>query len=271
MEKDWLKIGDNVITLEDLPYLIEKYNLLPIFIRNILEDNNTKDFLPNQDEQEKYYQIFLNDKGINNIEELNKWMKTNGFNEAKLSRMLFDALRLKNFKEEKFGKNLETIFLENKEKLDQVIYSMISTKSMEEANELYFQLDEDDASFSELATKYSCGSEKDRNGIIGPIEMGQLKIDFTERLRVSNPGQLWPPFQIENYWMIIRLEKMIPAKLDENMNKRLIDDQYEVWINKQLSPILSAIENQNSAHKKNDLSSNNIEKDLEIKVDPERK
>ena len=24
MEKDWLKIGDNVITLEDLPYLIEK-------------------------------------------------------------------------------------------------------------------------------------------------------------------------------------------------------------------------------------------------------
>ena len=265
MEKDWLKIGGKIISLEELPYLIEKYNLLPSLIRNIIEDDNTKDFLPSEKEQLEYQQYFLNDKSISNAEQLNNWMQNNGFNEAKLSRMLFDTLRLKKFKQEKFGSNLETIFLGNKEKLDQVIYSLISTKSMEEANELYFQLDEDEASFSDLATKYSCGSEKDRNGVVGPIEMGKLRIDFSERLRVSNPGQLWPPFQIENFWMIIRLEKLISAKLDDNMNKRLIDDQYEVWINQQLSPIISKIQNQNTSYKKDDITTKGIEKDIDIK------
>ena len=99
MEKKWLTINDKDILLSDIPTLLDRYNILPSFLRNIIEDQNTKDFGPSEDEQKSYYSIFLKENRINNLEELNNWLDKSGLNEARLSKILFDKLRIKKFKD----------------------------------------------------------------------------------------------------------------------------------------------------------------------------
>ena len=94
--------------------------------------------------------------------------------------------------------------------------------------------------------------EKEFNGVIGPMEIGKLNPELAERLRISKDGQLWPPFETNNWWIILRHEKSIPAKLDNNMRNNLLSDLYEKWMQSQLLPILKNIrENNNQYEKKN--------------------
>lgn len=49
-------------------------------------------------------------------------------------------------------------------------------------------------------------------------------------MRVSQPGQLWPPTRIEDWWVIVRLEKFMPAQLDEAMRRRLLEELFLAWL-----------------------------------------
>ena len=133
--------------------------------------------------------------------------------------------------------------MDRKELLDRVMYSIMRVASKEEAEELYTQLEEKESSFSELASKYALGSEKNFNGIIGPVEYGALNVNLRDRLRVSTEGQLWPPYEFNNFWIILRHEKNLPAKLDDSMRAKIRNNLYEEWINKQVISILDQLRN----------------------------
>ena len=103
------------------------------------------------------------------------------------------------------------------------------------------KLEEKEASFAELASDYALGSEKEFNGMIGPVELRVLDPNLSERLKISKTGQLWPPFEFKNFWVVLRLEKHLPAFLDENMRKRLRNELYEEFINKEVLDLVDQI------------------------------
>lgn len=253
MEKVWITINESKILISDIPILLDKYNILPSFLRNIIEDQVTRSHSPSEEEQKEQYSIFLKQNKIEDLENLNQWLINSGLDEARLSKILFDQLRIKKFKDFKFKSIVNETFLKQKSSLDQIMYSMITLNTFEEAEEIFYKLEEDEISFAELSSTYSIGSERDRNGLIGPVELGKLKVEFSERLRISNAGQLWPPFKIKDFWFIIRFEKLIPAKLDEALTQRIIDEKYEDWINGQILPMI------NEVRKLKDTSANRIE------------
>ena len=114
-------------------------------------------------------------------------------------------------------------------------------ETREEAEELHLKLEEKEASFSELASEYALGSEKEFNGMIGPVELRVLDANLSERLKISKTGQLWPPFEFKKFWIVLRLEKHLPSSLDENMRKRLRNELYEEFINKQVLDLVEQI------------------------------
>jgi hypothetical protein len=59
-------------------------------------------------------------------------------------------------------------------------------------------------------------------------------------LHRSQPGQLLPPRQIEDHWVIVRLEKYLPARLDKAMGERLLNELCDRWLEKQLATIDSS-------------------------------
>ena len=155
--------------------------------------------------------------------------------------MLYERLQVEIFKQDSFDKNVESIYLKRKESLDRVMYSIMRVETREEAEELHLKLEEKEASFAELASDYALGSEKEFNGMIGPVELRVLDPNLSERLKISKTGQLWPPFEFKNFWVVLRLEKHLPASLDENMRKRLRNELYEEFINKEVLDLVDKI------------------------------
>ena len=53
-------------------------------------------------------------------------------------------------------------------------------------------------------------------------------------LKSNSVGQLCPPTQIGEWWIILRLEKYIASQLDDNLRQRLRNDLFQTWLANQI-------------------------------------
>ncbi|NKB18401.1 MAG: peptidylprolyl isomerase, partial [Pseudanabaena sp. CRU_2_10] len=132
------------------------------------------------------------------------------------------------------GKKLESYFMTRKPYLDRVLYSLIRTKDLGTAQELYFRIQEGEQSFADLATQYSQGNEAATGGLVGPSPLSAPHPAISRTLAVSQPGQLWPPTRLEEWFIILRLEKFYPAQFDEPTRLQLMEELFESWMKEQI-------------------------------------
>ncbi len=236
----WLNFGDRTVYLEELPSLLERSQLLKPLVRRLLLESCIKQVVVTEDDQRSFQQHFLAQQGIRSAEDLSAWLASNGLNEEQASTNILEALQLDRFKSERFGSDVEKIFLESKDQRDRVVYSLLRMTDAAAAAEMYLRLDEGDATFTELSQEHSVGPERETGGLIGPVPMGRLNAQLAEMLRISTPGQIWRPMEIEGFWVIARLDKKIPAQLDKVMEQQIRDECFERWIQQQLEQFMSA-------------------------------
>lgn len=235
------------LSRDQLISLLRDLELYPLLIRRFLERSNSSSFKPSPEEQVAFQKAFLAREQIRDQGDLLSWLDGHGISETQLSQRLFHALQLEQFKQSKFGSQVEQIFLQRKASLDRVIYSLLRVRRREKIAELNRRLEEGEASFADLASTYSEGSERQINGLIGPMELGRINPVLAERLRISKPGQLWPPFEAEGWWVLLRHERHLPAQLDQAMQQRLLNEIYELWMREQVSAALTELELANPA------------------------
>ena len=234
MNENWINIEGDLISLSDTPGLLKELNLMEIFLRRYFERKFIKDIKPTRDEQVNYQKDFMRRERILDSNDLSIWLESNNKTEAEMNKILFNSLCLEIFKKNQFNQKVERVFLDRKSSLDRVSYSLIRVKSKSKAAELFLRLQEEESPFSELASSFSEGIENVLNGLIGPIEFGKINTSISERLRNSSPGQLWPPFELETWWVIIRAERFYQASLNEPMRIRLVEEMYEIWIKQKI-------------------------------------
>ena len=168
--------------------------------------------------------------GVKNKNQLEQFLETKGWNQADLTYFATKGERLQRFQEQVFSDEVSLRFLETKLDLDQISYSLIRISDGDLAFELHQRLQEGEASFEELASKYSEGAEKNSGGRIGPVPLNQAHSAVVDKLRTSQPGQLWPPFFLENIWLILRLDQWEGARLNDAMRDQLIEQLFDDWL-----------------------------------------
>ena len=236
----WLQFGGSALHLEELPSLLERSGLLvPLFRRLILE-SCVKNIKVSREEQISFQQRFLAENGLDNAEKLNAWLAKRSLTEEQASSNILEALKLDNFKKEKFAADVERIFLESKEQRDRIVYSLLRVKDKAAAIELHLRLEEGDATFTDLSQEHSVGPERETGGLIGPVPMGRLHPQLAELLRISKPGQLWKPIEIDDWWVIVRLDKALPAQLDSTMEQKIREERFETWMQEQIDQFMAA-------------------------------
>ena len=238
----WLALGDLTIDTQDLAGLLTELNLLPLFLRRLFERRACSPLQPTAEQQVDFQRAFLAARNIRSQDDLQSWLQQQAISEQQMSRMLYEALQLQMYQQATFGPRVEPLFLERKAGLDRVTYSLLRVRERAKALELHLRLEEEEATFADLASTYSQGAEQQLNGLIGPMELGRINPVLAERLRISSPGQLWPPFEAEGWWVILRHERHLPAQLDAAMTQRLIGEMYEQWMFEQVSAALQALE-----------------------------
>lgn len=242
MDNHWINIEGELIKVDNTPILLKELNLIPLFLRRFLENKFIQEVTPSKEDQIKYYQQFLGREKITDKNSLNNWLNFNNISESNLELKIYNSLKLEQFKEKRFGNKVEKLFLDKKSDLDRVTYSLIRAKSREKIFELNLRLKEGEATFPELSSEFSEGVENVLHGLIGPMELGKVNPFIAERLKASTSGQLWPPFECEGWWVILRHERLIPASLNNNMRLRLINEMYELWITNKIKNALESLE-----------------------------
>lgn len=134
-----------------------------------------------------------------------------------------------------YAHRAEQRFLQRKSDLDRVVYSLIRVQDPGLAQELYLRICEGEATFAELAGEHSQGHEKTTRGLVGPAPLSQAHPILVELLRSGSPGQIFPPLRIETWWLVVRLEELLPACFDDAMKGLMSRELFEVWLSEEVS------------------------------------
>jgi parvulin-like peptidyl-prolyl isomerase len=213
-----LQVGDRQLDAEQIISLLTSPQILPHLLREVILEQAIASITYTREELERFCHQFAQNLQNRNISR------------QQLYRAAARQLKLEKFKEEQWGAQVEAEFLSNKEKYDRVLFSIIQSEELEVIQELYFRLQEEEAAFGELAGQYSQGPEAHSHGLVGPIELQNLHPKLAQMLQISQPGQISPPFRVEKWVAIARLERYIPTQFDTALRQRLLAQRFEAWL-----------------------------------------
>jgi len=211
--------------------------LLPLLRQEVISRAVSQVQLP-AELQQQALQAWAARKGIRTPEELAAVCRSEALTEEDVQIQAQLPLRVAQHCQEHFLHRAEQRFLVRKHQLDQVVYSLLRVESGDLAQELYLRIAEREADFAELASHYAKGPEQTTRGVVGPVPINQAHPALAERLRTSRPGQLGPPLQVEQWWLVVRLEVMKPATFDDAMQERMGRELFEEWVEEQVSQLL---------------------------------
>ena len=210
--------------------LLRKNNLLFQFLKNYITNIicSKVDLKINFDESNK---DFCKKNNIEDEKNLIRFLALKAMTLEDNRKNLENSEKIKSIALKEFSKNAETEFINSKTLLDQYTYSLITLKESDLAHELYLQIDSEEAEFSSLAKKYSLEGNTNKMGIIGPQSLGSAHPILKEKLLTAKNGELLNPFKIDKWWVIVRLEEKIEAKLDDLLRQKITLSLFDKWVN----------------------------------------
>lgn len=233
---------------DDVISLVQGYQMVPQLLKESVIDQVLEDVELTQEEESQAVQDYCVKNQLEEPEAQKRWLAHFQMTPNQLKALALRNYRLNKFKTDTWGSKVESIFLTNKQQFDQVVYSLVRIDSPEVAQELFFRLQENEQSFSAIAAEYSKGPEAQTGGLIGPVEVTKLHPKLSQALMSSEPGQIRPPMRVDQWIVILKLERMLPAALDDQLRARLIDQQFQEWLRLQMEDVkLEMIDTQTTA------------------------
>lgn len=221
--------------------LLDEFNLLTPLIKQMVANEAIADIVVTPAQLEEARQGLLQQRGFEGIEQWTELLEALGCSEDEVLKRLRNGIRRRSLMKERFEAKAVTRFLERKNELDQVVYSLLRLKNSFLAKELYLQIESGESNFADLAKRYAEGPERNTNGIVGPVSLTQAHPILVEKLRVSQPGILLEPFHIEEWWLVVRLERYTPATFTDEISDQMCQEMFEAWINDETAASFSQL------------------------------
>ncbi len=225
-----LQIGEHYVPPEDLVRRLIQYQLLPQFLQEFVIDQAIQEVTLTEPEAESALDRFRQAQHIHSPEQETRYLQSYRMTVEQLQQRAQQQAKIEKFKAETWGRNIDAEFMQNKQQYDRFIYSLLRTKNPELAQELYFRLREGESDFADLARQYSQGSEQESGGVVGPVEARTLHPQLVQMLATTPIGKILPPRVLGEWVIIVRLEKLIPAQLDQDMRQRLLYQCWQDWL-----------------------------------------
>lgn len=225
-----LQIGSFMVPTAEIGEMLITYQLLPNLVRELAIDQGIASVSCSEEEKTQAIKTLYERLQLKTQEQLQEWLESQGLTRVQLDKIAIRQFKIEKFKQETWGAKVESYFLNRKGQLDKVIYSLIRTKDIGIAQEIYFRLLEGEEKFEELARRYSEGAEAQTGGLIGPVELSIPHPVISKLLASNPPGQICPPIRLEQWFVLVRPDKYIPCQLDEPMRQKLLNEMFQTWV-----------------------------------------
>ena len=221
--------------------LLERHQLLTplvqqLVIRDAIAETSVDPLALDQAKLE-----LLTDRGFKTLDQWPEAVQELGHSEEIVLEQINRGLKLKATMRAEFAAKAEARFLQRKNELDQVVYSLLRLENRFLAQELYLQIESGESNFADLAKRYAEGPERNTNGIVGPVPLTQAHPALVEKLRVSQPGVLQEPFRISDWWLVVRLERYSPATFTDAISDQMCKEMFDEWIGELTASSLSRL------------------------------
>lgn len=233
-----LKIGSRLLDSDQMISALVQYKLLEPLVGHLLLDEVFKEVpllkqevcqaMTGQSEIPENFEHFIV-----------QWCEQKNITLEYFQSVIVRDWQLQKFKQLQFASQVESEFLRMKPDLDQVEYSLIQVEDQAFAQELYFQIRDDGVEIAQLAREHSLGSEKQSEGWVGPVALSSLPIDVFNQFRHQKSGVVYPPVSINGRFWIVRLERLIAARLTDATRAQVIDRLYNQWLQTQIQKVMN--------------------------------
>ena len=222
--------------------LLRRYNLLKPLVEQMITSEAIAGVSVPEDALETAKLELLDQRGFETMDEWSEMLTDLGRTDAEVIDRLERVIRRQEYMRERFAPKAEARFLERKNELDQVVYSLLRLADSFLARELYLQIESEESNFADLAKRYAEGPERNTNGIVGPVSLTQAHPLLVEKLRVAQPGVLLEPFRVADWWLVVRLERYSPATFTPEVSDRMCREMFDNWIAEETATTLSRLE-----------------------------
>jgi parvulin-like peptidyl-prolyl isomerase len=214
---------------DDGRILLQRYGLLQPLVTQMITSQAMADVVVSDQDLNQARLDLLEEKGYDGIEQWPQLLEDVVGTEPEVMTALSNKVRQQTFLREQFSPKAEARFLDRKNELDQVVYSLLRLENRFLAQELYLQIESGESNFADLAKRYAEGPERNTNGIVGPVSLTQAHPVLVEKLRVTQPGVLLEPFRISDWWLVVRLERYSPATFDDEISLKMCQELFAEW------------------------------------------
>jgi parvulin-like peptidyl-prolyl isomerase len=229
-----VQFGAFTVPASDIGEMLITYQMLPGLVREVAIDRGIANITCSEAETTQAIQEFYGRLQLKTQEQLEEWLNTQGLTRVQLDKIAVRHHKIEKFKQETWNPKVESYFLNRKGQLDKVIYSLIRTKDIGMAQEIYFRLLEGEQTFEDLARRYSEGAEAQTGGLIGPVEISVPHPVIGQLLATNAPGHICPPIKLDQWFVIVRPDKYIPCQLDDAMRQKLVGEMFQLWLQEEV-------------------------------------
>ena len=215
--------------------LLRRHNLLGPLLRAEVVAEAVEGIELEAEQRDQLLAGYCQRQQLEGAAELTEHLNAINLSEADLRWQLELPIRMQQHCTQHFRHKTEARFLERKEQLDRVVYSLLRVKDPFLARELYLQIAGGEANFADLAAAYAEGPERSTKGIVGPVPLTQAHPALAERLRTTKAGVLMEPFQIADWWLVARLERYEPARFNEAIAEQMAQELFQEWVQEETS------------------------------------
>jgi parvulin-like peptidyl-prolyl isomerase len=221
------------LPLESLRLLAEQGMLRSVLRQGLMIEAVAGEVLTDE-QRNNALRAFAQERGLDSQEALQRFCQAHLLSAPALNHQAELPLRVQLHCQQYYSAKAEARFLERKHQLDQVVYSLLRLRSRGLARELFIQLQEGESNMADLSTQFSEGPERATRGIVGPVPLAQAHPQLVERLRSAEPGVLVEPFQIEQWWLVVRLESLRQATFDQRTAMQMSQELFDQWLDQQV-------------------------------------
>ena len=209
---------------------LHKKNVLRQLIRSEIISSFLSNIVIEKELIKETKQNYIQKLGLKEENSFQNWLKKNALSDEDFEEISLSKIRMQRFCSEKFDHKIEARFLERKENLDVVVYSLLRVQDYFKAREFYLRIKDNQADFGQIAANHSEGIEKKTRGVIGPYPIKNAHPLLAQQLRTHEVGKLISPFEIDGSFLVARVEYYERATLNDVMREKMREELFNIFI-----------------------------------------
>jgi hypothetical protein len=235
-----LQIGQHQLNVDQIMTALIRYRLLETLVGQTLLDDVIQDVTLSSVE---VVTGLGGDPDPEDVEDcqvfIRQWCQGRNVTVDYFQGVILRELRIEKFKRLNFANQVESEFLRIQSELDQVEYSWLQLDDAALAQELYFQLRDDGATFADLAQPQAWGQAWQAGEGQGPVPLSSLPVEVATVFRQGTVGQVYGPLAIADRTWVVRLDRFTPARLTPATRTELMNAMYNRWLQAQIKTLLA--------------------------------